>query len=140
MKSFFESSAFIFWAFAFVLSLWAIGFWYSLPFLFWWYDVILHFLGGVAVFLSSQLILRGLRINASGGQFFWANFALTLGIVMFVGVFWEFWEFILDRFILHNGFTYLPGVYEDTLSDLFYDFAGGSIGFMIYNKIYGLPR
>ena len=54
-----------------------------------------------------------------------------IGLVALVGVGWEFFEFIWDRFIWHAGFTYLPGIYEDTLSDLFFDLLGGATGFVL---------
>ena len=61
-------------------------------------------------------------------------FLAGVGFVMFVGVFWEFFELFLDRFIAHQGLTYMIGAYEDTLADLFFDFLGGATGFLLYNK------
>ena len=60
-----------------------------------------------------------------------ALFVATIGIVALIGVLWEFFELILDRYIIHTGFTYLPNVFEDTLLDLFWDLAGGTIMFLI---------
>ncbi|KKT41427.1 MAG: hypothetical protein UW30_C0008G0046 [Candidatus Giovannonibacteria bacterium GW2011_GWA2_44_13b] len=59
-----------------------------------------------------------------------AKFIIFIGAVFFVGVFWEFWEFVLDRYLIHSGYSLLLGVYEDTLKDLFMDFLGGAFGFI----------
>lgn len=58
-------------------------------------------------------------------------FVIMIGVVALVGVLWEFFELILDRYIMHTGFTYLPRVFEDTLSDLFMDLLGGAFMFLI---------
>ena len=44
-----------------------------------------------------------------------------------VGVLWEFFEFGLNRYIVHIGFIN----YEDTLLDLFFDLLGGAVGFIL---------
>ena len=82
-----------------------------------------HFLGGVWVASLMFCLMR----NGSSPTFLY-----ILGFVAFIGVGWEFFEFILDRYITMAGYTYLPGVYEDTLSDLFFDLFGGSFAYILY--------
>ena len=60
------------------------------------------------------------------------NLLFLLGIVALVGVLWEFTEFVWDRYIFQSGFTYFSGVYEDTLSDLFFDLLGGSLAYILF--------
>ncbi len=60
------------------------------------------------------------------------SFIIFIGFVALTGVLWEFFELVLDRYLIHNGYSFLPGVYEDTLSDLFFDLLGGTIAFLIY--------
>ena len=77
-----------------------------------------HLLGGFWVFITFRALSRHFNLEISGKYRTLARFFVFIGLVMLVGVLWEFWEFILDRFLIHSGFTYLPGVYEDTLKDL----------------------
>lgn len=58
-------------------------------------------------------------------------FIAAIGFVALVGVLWEFFEIILDRYVTLAGYTYLPGVFEDTLLDLFLDLVGGAAMFLI---------
>ena len=51
-----------------------------------------------------------------------------------MGVLWEFFEFVMDRYIVFTRFTYLFGVFEDTLLDLLMDILGGAIAFLLYFK------
>lgn len=64
------------------------------------------------------------------------TFILCLAFVALVGVLWEFFEFLLDLFVLKTGYlTFLKmpqgavmnayDIYKDTLKDLFFDLAGG---------------
>ena len=76
-------------------------------------------------------VLRFFGIELSGNA---PKVFLFIGLISFValaGVLWEFTEFVADRYIVMNGFTMLPGTYEDTLSDLFFDLLGGAVGFFL---------
>ena len=88
-----------------------------------------HFLGGLwLVFVFNFLLIR-FDFNLLNQAHSVTLFFIFLGLVALVGVLWEFGEFTWDRFIWHSGFTYLSGVYEDALSDLFFDLLGGVVGF-----------
>ena len=117
-----------------IVGFWLIGLRNELFFLYWWRDIPLHFLGGLWVYFLVKYLANISNVNISSTWPHVSEFAIFLGFVMLIGVFWEFFELVLDRFIMHNGFTYLSGVYEDTLSDLLCDFFGGTAGFILFNK------
>jgi len=133
MMSFFESWVFVVLLFVLVFGGWAIGLWYEAFYAIWWLDIPFHFAGGVLVLVIAWVSFRTAGVDVSGGIL--AKFIIMLGIVMLVGVFWEFTEFVADRFVLHTGATYLPGVFEDTLADLLFDFFGGAFGFLTYSLL-----
>src|SRR3989344_6403685 len=109
MRQFFESALFVFLLLVFILIFWGAGLIYRLNYIFWWYDVVAHFLGGAWTALAAFVFLHNSK-NAK-------TLLFVLGIVALVGIAWEFAEFFVDRYIFKSGFTYLSGVYEDTLSD-----------------------
>lgn len=131
MKSVFNSYIFIGFFLVLVLGFWGIGAFYGLHFLFWWYDVAAHFFGGAWVALATLALRQKFHFQISGNFQRITTFVIMLGIVALVGVLWEFFELILDRYIMHTGFTYLPRVFEDTLSDLLMDLLGGAFMFLI---------
>lgn len=137
MKSFFISYSFAFILLALLFGAWLLGLKYGIFFLIKWLDMPFHFFGGFSVYVLWRVFGKGSGMEIVGYQKVFFLFLAGIGFVMFVGVFWEFFELFLDRFIAHTGFTYLSGVYEDTLSDLFLDFLGGSTAFLLYNKFYG---
>ena len=85
----------------------------------WYFDMPMHFLGGV--FLGLLLICffytdiseytHGISLN------FILKFLLS---VLFIGVVWEVFEFIVNMFIAKSPFNLL-----DTISDVCFDCAGG---------------
>lgn len=117
-----------------IMSVWFFGLWIGLPYRFWWFDVAAHFIGGMWAFGFFLFLARFFEISILGGSnVLWiAEYSALVGGVMMIGVFWEFGEFIADRYIFETGFTYLGGTFEDTLADLFFDFLGASAGFPAY--------
>ena len=88
----------------------------------WYYDMIMHFLGGFWVGLvsfyfftfqgiSSKLILR------------------ILSLVLIIGIGWELFEILVNDAFASNSFNSL-----DTLSDIFFDLAGGSLSILYFLK------
>jgi len=132
MSIFFKSllSVFIFWAI--VVSTWIIGLIYFLPFKYWWFDVVMHFLGGLWVLSLILFLQNRFAIDLNAKNHFFAPLFVFVGLVVFAGVVWEFLEFMVDRHILKTGFTFMRGVYEDTLIDLLMDILGGAFGAVIY--------
>ena len=89
--------------------------------LFSWLDVLMHFLGGIiaaaffAIFFQEDII----RLRPQTAIIFIA------GVAVMVGIFWEFFEWGMDRWFVAN----FMGDLDDTLSDLLMDFLGGlSVG------------
>lgn len=117
-----------------IMALWLFGLWIGLPYRLWWFDVVSHFIGGAWALVFFLFLARffGISIVGAGNTRWVAEYCALVGSVIMVGVFWEFGEFIADRYIFETGFTYLSGVFEDTLSDLFFDTAGGTVGFLIF--------
>ena len=124
MKRFFESWAFILLFLIFILVNFAFALYFRLYYLFWWLDITHHFLGGfwLAFLLNFYLKKTGFTVFN-----FQLLLLLFLGFVALVGVLWEFFEFGLNRYIVHIGFIN----YEDTLLDLFFDLLGGAVGFIL---------
>ena len=117
-----------------IMTLWLFGLWIGLPYRLWWFDVVTHFIGGAWALGFFLFLSRwtGVSLFGEGNARWIAEYGALVGSVMMIGVFWEFGEFIADRYIFETGFTYLGGVFEDTLIDLFMDFLGASAGFLIY--------
>lgn len=93
-----------------------------------------HFLGGLWIALVGLFFKKRLRLEISGNWSGLAVFISVIGTVALAGILWEFSEFVSDRYIFRLGFTYLPNVFEDTLSDLLIDLFGGIVGYLIYKK------
>lgn len=135
------NDSFFTWLAAGLFTIVGLHFFALFYFLYWkflWLDNVMHFAGGAWL----------------GGFFWWARgrfpahfgeprstlgFALQLlAMVALVGVFWEFYEFGSD-FILERGISSYellgPSGVADTMSDLFFDLAGGfsaALGFAFY--------
>lgn len=132
MNLFFKSWPFVFIFLIIVVGTWSIGLIYYLPFQYWWFDVFIHFLGGLWVLSLLVAIKNYYKINIAETNNFLVSFFVLVSLVVFVGVIWEFLEFVADRYILKTGFTNMRGVYEDTLNDLFMDMIGGIFGSVVY--------
>ena len=125
MKRFFESRAFILLFLVFILVSYGLALWFKLLYLFWWLDMAHHFLGGAWIALFFNWCAKRFSSQVSAGAFLFAT--AVLGAVALAGVFWEFFEFILNRYVINIGFL----GYEDTLSDLFFDLLGGALAFLV---------
>jgi len=135
MQTFFESWKFIAFFWAVVVGAWIVGLLRDLLFAYWWLDIIIHFLGGAwAVAFFWKLSCQS-GITMAGPYKRLSDFIVLIGMVTWVGVLWEFGEFIADRYIFHTGFTLLKGAFEDTLSDLFFDMSGAVTGALFYLSI-----
>lgn len=134
MRRFFESFIFIFIFWASIILVWYLGFIYDFWFRFWWFDIPLHFSGGLWSFVAVSYTLRKFNIVIEGSRKELVSFILLISSIALIGVVWEFAELIFDRYVFRTGFTFLPGVFEDTLLDLLMDILGGIIGFVFYKK------
>ncbi len=101
-----------------------------------WYDIVLHLAGGffVAMFLYDYLS------STLGGNSWFKKAILIIGYTLFIGVLWEFTEFLAGKFLsgpFYNTFhvrTYFIGNLQDTLGDLLNDIIGGLALAIVYKK------
>jgi len=143
--------------FIFLVNLLTIKFhWY---FTIWWFDMPMHFLGGVFISVSvlwlyffknpwpnskikSTLIrhrlgccvrVRQLVDSHTRSSLVEINpIFLSILLVLIISVLWEIFEFSLDQFFAINLLSPI-----DSLSDLFFDLAGGIIGTVYFLRKVG---
>jgi hypothetical protein len=97
------------------------GLWY---YLFWYFDMPMHFIGGMTVlFLLVYIFYNKIstKQNIPVGQLLLA--------VFFIGFSWEIYEQLVSVLISHN-----PQIYIDSISDIFFDLAGGVFGLLYIMK------
>lgn len=87
----------------------------------------LHFLGGVMVAAIFIILAKEkfLLIELPTGYF--PGLLAIASFVALIGVFWEFYEYLLDYFL----YIYQMQL-SDTLSDLFFDLFGGILSGLVY--------
>ncbi len=91
---------------------------------FWWFDIPLHFLGGVAIALSSYYFLEYFSFHEKfQTQFAPLHFLIIISFTALAAVCWEFMEFSFDTFMRTS---LQPGI-VDTVKDLTIGLIGGSI-------------
>ncbi len=98
-------------------------YWYSAI---WYFDMIMHFMGGLWVGLVVIWLLSPQKTDPD------VSFILkAIAGVFLVGVSWEIFEFIFYNYIAGNDFNVL-----DTISDVFFDLAGGTFAVLyFFNRI-----
>lgn len=119
--------AFFFLVLVFVINL--PGLYYQWYLHYWWFDVVLHFLGGffIAMFFAAYLkehIPGGLKLK---------NTLIIIGAAMFIGVVWEFAEYIANQTLTEPFYkyfgvrAYFMGDLNDTVNDLTMDMLGAGL-------------
>ena len=94
----------------------------------WWADVVLHFSGG----LWTGLFVLWFMFNSGRAPFEAKKlplYILIIAILSFtalIGVFWEFFEFILDEITGYKSYSAKVALenFKDTIDDLFFDLLG----------------
>lgn len=107
----------------------------------WWFDIPMHILGGLLVgfllfyFIEKNQELKQIFLKSKINTFTFS--ILTLGFIVLVGLFWEYYEFITDVLILKKyPYNLEPGyILFDTLLDFLNDMIGGLIALFIYLKV-----
>lgn len=94
-------------------------YWYSSI---WYFDMPMHFLGGLWLGLALIWFFKIKDISLK------SIFYLILGVLL-IGVLWEVFEIIIDKIITGNLFNTL-----DTISDIFFDLAGGTFAIFYFIK------
>jgi len=106
--------------FIFLLNYLALEFyWYSSI---WYLDMPMHFLGGFWLGLILILFLRIEEIS------FKSILKIIIGVLLF-GFLWEIFEIVINKTITENFFNIL-----DTISDIFFDFAGGLFAILYFSR------
>lgn len=99
-------------------------YWY---WLYWWFDIVVHFLGGFFIGLSTMWLLRyvvdGTFVTKS------REWLLTICAVAVVAGFWEMFE-------LYGGISNAvePGFVFDTILDICVGLLGGCIAWLLTKK------
>ena len=113
-----------------VINLMAVKFyWY---FSIWWFDMVMHFLGGfwiglLFIWLFSSKAFSFLRLSFEEINI--KFIARTILFVLIIGVYWEAFEIVINNIIVGDKFNIL-----DTLSDVFFDLAGGCFAIIYFSK------
>ncbi len=99
-------------------------------------DVPMHIFGGFSCAILAlalhQLVVKkkkSMRLPV------WYQYLFVIGVVMIIGVVWEFHEFILD--VTVNIWYHFPKAQPslaDTMKDLLDDWIGGTVAFFLFYK------
>ena len=99
-----------------------------------WIDMPMHFLGGFWVAMAFFYFLYP-KIHFTEYSVL-STVLLALSFVVFVGVLWEFYEFLYDFFVTKRIFTdqnlFGAAMRIDMIKDLFFDLFGGSVFTMFF--------
>jgi len=113
-----------------------IGLYYQWYLTYSWFDQVLHFSGGFFVAILFSLYLKDHFLDNAKIK----NALIILGVVSFIGVTWEFSEYIANVVlspIIYNLFTvktYFMGDLNDTVNDLLMDILGaGLFSFILHS-------
>lgn len=96
-------------------------YWYSTI---WWFDIPMHFFGGFWLGLWVLWLYAYAWHPAKPVRMYGALTAVVVGVLVLGGA-WEIFELGIDNFI-----TIKPHNITDTVSDLFFDLAGGLSAFL----------
>ena len=102
-----------------------------------WVDTVQHFLGGFLVAMFMSYYLKDHLLERA----FLKNMLIVIGVTTFVGVAWEFSEYIANLAISpilydHYGVrTYFMGDLDDTMNDLLMDILGAGLFALILHFI-----
>ncbi len=95
----------------------------------WWHDMIMHYIAGVVVAMTSILFYQ-LFFKKSE----WSKSKLVMfsvAVTMIVGLLWEYFELYFEITSFADSLSF----WTDTLSDLFLDTVGGYLGALYSIKI-----
>lgn len=105
----------------------------------WWLDLVLHFLGGLTAGLFFLWFFYASGYVAVPEWPWYVFLVMISGFALFVGVQWEFFEFLFDTFVAKRVSMPLAqlGV-RDTMSDLFMGWMGAlaaGVSFLFNRKL-----
>ena len=125
-------TAFIFLVIIFLVS--TVGMYFDL-FHFWWFGIFLHFTGGFFMAMLMSHYLVDIKTPSK-----LKNYLVVVGAVVFIGVVWEFAEYIASQTLIYpiyNKFgirTYFIGDLGDTMNDLLMDILGALSWLVVFKK------
>ncbi|KKR02539.1 MAG: hypothetical protein UT29_C0001G0019 [Candidatus Yanofskybacteria bacterium GW2011_GWA1_39_13] len=106
-----------------------VGMYYQLYLNYSWFDQILHFSGGFFIAMFFSIYLKAHIFENSKLK----NTLIILGVASFIGVTWEFAEYIANLVLspmIYDAFairTYFMGDLNDTVNDLLMDILGAGL-------------
>lgn len=89
------------------------------------YDTVLHFLGGFWVAMMIKYLMEKYFKKSFFNNNFLKHILLIIGLTMVIGLGWEGYEFLADKFIFHKNITQESRA--DTMIDLSADFFGALV-------------
>lgn len=92
----------------------------------WWFDMLMHFLGGAFVVVAGSYVFFNYAKKYKK-QYSYLPFVVTT--LIFVSIGWELYELFIDG-VFQSQAMHL----QDSLSDLCFDFAGGSVALLYLLK------
>jgi hypothetical protein len=95
---------------------------FYLSWIFWWYDMVLHFLAGVIIGLSTIIIFH--KAFDSGIMYYFKLVLMAVITAFLIGMLWEILELNLNLTSFSDGVAYIT----DTVSDLILDMFGALVG------------
>lgn len=101
-------------------------------------DIPMHFLGGVSIGMFGLAIwMQGIHEVKFRGWFarhleWWLVPIFVLGVVSFVGILWEWHEYLLDWLTI--GDVIRQPDMKDTMTDFLMDILGGSASLIFYKR------
>lgn len=100
----------------------------------WWVANGLHTLGGAYAFFFTRAIFRYAKLFYKMEMTKGAEIVIFLGGALILGVFWEWYELIIDGYeVLVLGLTSLA-TYADNIGDLAFDLLGALLATFYYSK------
>lgn len=99
------------------------------------FDQICHLLGGFLVAILFSIYLKEHLANSKN----LGNVLIIVGAVTFIGVIWEFGEYIANQTLVNPIYsmfhikTYFMGDLDDTLNDLLMDIIGAFVFSILYS-------
>ena len=94
-----------------------------------WVDTVQHFLGGFLVAMFMSYYLKDHLLERA----FLKNMLIVIGVTTFVGVAWEFSEYIANQTLIKPFYywfgirAYFMGNLQDTINDLLMDVIGSLV-------------
>ncbi len=94
-----------------------------------WFDQVLHFSGGFLIAILFSIYLKDHLLDKSKLK----NTLIILGAVSFIGVTWEFAEYIANQTLIEPFYKYFQlhvyfmGDLNDTINDLLMDILGAGL-------------